>query len=42
MKSTPILLAGDASFLITQTNPRKFKHIINEVYNVTDDGSKKT
>jgi hypothetical protein len=40
-KCTPILFADDASFLIAQKNPRKFKHIINEVCNVTNDWIKK-
>jgi hypothetical protein len=42
MKCTPILFADDARFFITQTNPRKFTHRINEVYNLTDDWFKKT
>jgi hypothetical protein len=36
-KSIPILFADDASFLISQANPLKFKNTINELYRMLDD-----
>jgi hypothetical protein len=40
-KCIRILFADDASFLIFQANPIKFKNIINEVYSILDDWFKK-
>jgi hypothetical protein len=40
-KCIPILCVDDASFLISQANPIKFKNIINKVYGILDDWFKK-